>query len=70
MIKGFQRLLGTLLGAAAGLGIVYFTYLVNGLDYTPGARKVRADCEGWDGTVLCHAARFRFGVPSMAGGIS
>ena len=34
MIKGVQRLLGTALGAGLGVGVMYFTYLCNGLTYS------------------------------------
>ncbi|KAL6770813.1 hypothetical protein ACKKBF_B32780 [Auxenochlorella protothecoides x Auxenochlorella symbiontica] len=39
IIKGFQRLLGTVLGAVLGLGVLYFTYLCNGLTYVSHPQK-------------------------------
>ena len=50
MIKGLQRLLGTALGAGLGVGIMYFTYLCNGLTYSSAhVQKVRVKDACWGG---------------------
>lgn len=42
VIKGAQRLVGTVLGGLAGLGATYFVVLCNGLTYDNHPRKVCA----------------------------
>lgn len=43
--KGLQRLAGTATGLLAGLGLMYFVYLINGLSYLNRAPKVSGVCQ-------------------------